>query len=37
MEEINGAKKFQQIKAEGDDCVDYHNNERYEWDLAYLP
>lgn len=36
MERIDGAKKFQQIQAAVDDYMDYYNNERYVWDLAYL-
>lgn len=36
MERIEGAKKFQQIQAAVDDYMDYYNNERYVWDLAYL-
>lgn len=36
MERIDGAKKFNQIQAAVDDYMDYYNNERYVWDLAYL-
>lgn len=36
MERIADAKKFEQIKFAVDDYMDYYNNERYVWDLAYL-
>ena len=36
MDRIDGAKKFNQIQAAVDDYMDYYNNERYVWDLAYL-
>jgi transposase InsO family protein len=36
MERIDGAKEFEQIQAAVDDYMDYYNNERYVWDLAYL-
>lgn len=36
MERIEGAKKFKQIQVAIDDYMDYYNNERYVWDLAYL-
>ena len=36
MERIENAKKYQQIKEAVDDYMDYYNNERYVWDLAYL-
>lgn len=36
LERIDGAKKFNQIQAAVDDYMDYYNNERYVWDLAYL-
>lgn len=36
MERIKGAKTFEQIKTVLDDYMDYYNNERYIWDLAYL-
>lgn len=36
MERIEGATKFQQIQVAIDDYMDYYNNERYVWDLAYL-
>lgn len=36
MERIAKATKFQQVKDVVDDYMDYYNNERYVWDLAYL-
>lgn len=36
MERIADAKKFDQVKFAVDDYMDYYNNERYVWDLAYL-
>ena len=36
MERIEDAKKYRQIKDAIDDYMDYYNNERYVWDLAYL-
>ena len=36
MERIEKAKKFQQVKDAVDDYIDYYNNERYVWNLAYL-
>jgi transposase InsO family protein len=36
MERIEGAKEFEHIQTAVDDYMDYHNNERYVWDLAYL-
>jgi len=36
MERIEKATKFQQVKDAVDDYIDYYNNERYVWDLAYL-
>jgi transposase InsO family protein len=36
LERIEGAKEFEQIQAVVDDYMDYYNNERYVWDLAYL-
>ena len=36
MERIEEAKKYQQIKDTVDDYMNYYNNERYVWDLAYL-
>lgn len=36
MERIADAKKFDQIKFAVDDYMNYYNNERYVWDLAYL-
>lgn len=36
MERIGKAKKFQQVKDAVDDYIDYYNNERYVWELAYL-
>ena len=36
MERIVDTKKFEQIKIAVDDYMDYYNNERYVWDLAYL-
>ena len=36
MERIEKATKFQHVKDVVDDYIDYYNNERYVWDLAYL-
>jgi len=36
MERIEGAKEFEHIQTAVDDYMDYYNNERYVWDLAYL-
>ena len=36
MERIAKATKFEQVQAAVDDYMDYYNNERYVWDLAYL-
>lgn len=36
MERIEDAKRFDQVKFAVDDYMDYYNNERYVWDLAYL-
>lgn len=36
MERIEKATKFHQVKEAVDDYMDYYNNERYVWDLAYL-
>ena len=36
MERIDKAIKFYQVKEAVDDYMDYYNNERYVWDLAYL-
>ncbi|MDO4651082.1 MAG: IS3 family transposase [Eubacteriales bacterium] len=36
MARIADAKTFDQIKYAVDDYMDYYNNERYVWDLAYL-
>lgn len=36
MERIADATEFEQIKAAVDDYMDYYNNERYVWELAYL-
>ena len=36
MERIEDSKKYQQIKDAVDDYMDYYNNDRYVWDLAYL-
>ncbi|MDD3139570.1 MAG: IS3 family transposase [Lachnospiraceae bacterium] len=36
MERIEKATKFHHVKEAVDDYMDYYNNERYVWDLAYL-
>ena len=36
MERISKATKFEQVQVAVDDYMDYYNNERYVWDLAYL-
>lgn len=36
VERIAEAKRFDQIQFVVDDYMDYYNNERYVWDLAYL-
>jgi transposase InsO family protein len=36
MERIEGAKEFEHIQTAVEDYMDYYNNERYVWDLAYL-
>lgn len=36
MERIEKAKEFRQVKNVVDDYMDYYNNERYVWKLAYL-
>lgn len=36
MGKIADAKRFDQVKFAVDDYMDYCNNERYVWDLAYL-
>jgi transposase InsO family protein len=36
MERTDKAIKFHQVKEAVDDYMDYYNNERYVWDLAYL-
>jgi transposase InsO family protein len=36
MERIEGAEEFEHIQTAVDDYMDYYNNERYVWDLAYL-
>ena len=36
MERIDNAIKFHQVKDAVDDYMDYYNNERYVWELAYL-
>jgi len=36
MERIAESKKFDQIQFAVDDYMDYYNNERYVWELAYL-
>ena len=36
MPRIEGATRYEQIKAAVDDFMDYHNNEYYMWNLAYL-
>ena len=35
-ERIADATEFRQVKAAVDDYMDYYNNERYVWELAYL-
>lgn len=34
--DINGCKKFREVKAVIDDWIEYYNNERYQWQLAKL-
>lgn len=36
LPKIEGATRFEQIKASVDDYMDYYNNEYYLWNLAYL-
>lgn len=36
IERITDATEFCQIQAAVDDYIDYYNNERYVWELAYL-
>ena len=36
IERIVNAKTFDQVKFVVDNYMDYYNNERYVWDLAYL-
>lgn len=36
LERISGATKYYEVKFAVDDYMDYYNNERYVWDLAYL-
>lgn len=36
MDCISIAKSFHEVNACVDDYMDYYNNERYVWDLAYL-
>lgn len=36
IERVSGATEFRQIQAAVDDYMDYYNNERYVWELAYL-
>jgi len=36
LERVSGATEFRQIQAAVDDYMDYYNNERYVWELAYL-
>lgn len=33
---VSGCTTFEEVKAIIDDWIDYYNNERYVWDLAYL-
>lgn len=36
MERISKVSKYYEVKFAVDDYMDYYNNERYVWDLAYL-
>ena len=36
MDRISTATDFHEVQAYVDDYMDYYNNERYVWDLAYL-
>lgn len=34
--DLNGCKKYREVKAVIDDWIEYCNNERYQWQLAKL-
>lgn len=34
--DLNGCKKYREVKAVIDDWIEYYNNERYQWQLAKL-